>query len=103
MGWGAGDAEATYNALPHKGFDASRSDSGQGLSLGTLGEVVYDHNCIFDLANALWHRSDEIQSPLGKWPRADHGGQRFSRELWDVGKSLKLVAFLGKGLGVRVE
>ncbi|KAI5347948.1 hypothetical protein L3X38_000835 [Prunus dulcis] len=100
---GVGDAEATYNVLPHKRFDASRSDSGQGLGLSPLGEVVYSHNRIFDLALALWHGSNEIQSPLGKWPRADHGSQRFSRELWDVGKSLTLVAFLCEGLGVSME
>ena len=100
---GVGDAEATYNVLPHERFDASRGDSGQGLGFSPLGEVVYGHNCIFDLALALWHRSNEIQSPLGKWPRADHGGQWFSRELWDAGKSLTLVAFLGEGLGISVE
>ncbi|KAI5313597.1 hypothetical protein L3X38_042773 [Prunus dulcis] len=72
---GVGDAEATYNTLPHKGFDASRSDGGQGLGLSPLGEVVYSHSCIFDLALALWHRPNKVQSPLGKWPRTDHGSQ----------------------------
>ncbi|KAI5323173.1 hypothetical protein L3X38_032245 [Prunus dulcis] len=57
---GVGDAEATYNTLPHKGFDASRSDGGQGLGLSPLGEVVYSYDCIFDLALALGHRPNEI-------------------------------------------
>ncbi|KAI5335040.1 hypothetical protein L3X38_025173 [Prunus dulcis] len=82
-----GDAKATYNILPDECFDASCGDGCQGFSFSPLGEVVYNSNCVLYLAFALMHRSDKVQSPLGKWPRTDHGSQWFT-ELRDVGKSL---------------
>ncbi|KAI5334813.1 hypothetical protein L3X38_024946 [Prunus dulcis] len=47
--------------------------------------------------------TSEVCLPSAREKAADHGSQRFSRELWNVGKLLTLVAFLGEGLGVSVE
>ncbi|KAI5344176.1 hypothetical protein L3X38_012053 [Prunus dulcis] len=48
------------------------------------------------------HRSNEVQSPLGKRPRTDHGCQWFNWES-NTGKSLTLIVLLGEGLGISVR
>ncbi|KAI5338509.1 hypothetical protein L3X38_017780 [Prunus dulcis] len=74
-----------------------------GFGLSSLGEVVHGDNCVLYLAFAFRHRSDEVQSPLGKWLRTDLGSQWFIQELWDVGKPLAFIALLGKCLGISVK
>lgn len=47
--------------------------------------------------------SYEVEFSLSKWPWADHQCQWFVRELWDGGKPLTFVTFLGEGLGIGVD
>ncbi|CAL8152800.1 unnamed protein product [Prunus armeniaca] len=72
-------------------------------SFSPFGEVVHNYNCILDLAFALRHRSNDVKSSLGEWPRTDHGCQWFNWKLWDVSKPLTLVALLGEGLGINMK
>ncbi|CAL2255725.1 unnamed protein product [Prunus armeniaca] len=98
MGWG-GEAK-TYletNVSMRAAVMVAKS------SFTPFGEVVHNYNCILDLALALRHRSNEVKSSLGEWPRTDHDCQWFSWKLWDVGKPLTLVALLGEGLGISMK
>lgn len=68
---GVGDAKPTDDVFPYEIINFGCSDCGERLGFDPLGEVVYSNNYEFDLALSLWHVSDEVESPLYKWPRAN--------------------------------
>ncbi|KAM1006886.1 hypothetical protein ACFX2A_003604 [Malus domestica] len=74
-----GNANSAKDVLPYEAFYFCLSNGCQEFYFGLLCEVVNCNDCIADLALPYRHWADQIKSPLGQSPRADHRSERLGK------------------------
>ncbi|CAL2266291.1 unnamed protein product [Prunus armeniaca] len=84
-------------------FDLSCRYCCEGFGLSLFGKVIDGHDCEFKLTRALRHWADEVESPLGEWPRASHRTEWFGKGRWYGSETLTRIAPLHNLGGVSVE
>lgn len=90
------NAEPTNDVLPDEFSSVRLGDPGKGFSLDPLSEVVNGDNgksCAF---SSFLDWTNEVNAPLGEWPRASYYGEALRRLPLNIREALALVTFLDK-------
>ena len=89
--WGS---EACNNIFPNKFLGIHVPDVGQRFNLHPFGEIIGSNDYISLISCSFGERTDNIKTPLSKWPRAGEWVKDSSwlMDIW--GESLALIALL---------
>lgn len=94
-----GNAKHTDDVFLHEFLCVRFDYFGQWLSFDPFSKVVNCNISKTRAAPSLGHRSNEIDSSLGEWPRA-RNTQLLGRLSLNCGKMLALVTFFGELLDI---
>ena len=87
-------AKSADDVLPDKALDLQGGDGGKYLCLSPLGEVVDSYHYILCLSLAFRKRTNNVNTPLRKGPRAANMSHQLYWEMLYICEPLALIAFL---------
>ncbi|KAM2391576.1 hypothetical protein ACFX1X_035178 [Malus domestica] len=85
------NAKSTKDVIPYEVFYFCLNNGCQGFYFNPLYEVVNCSDCIADLTFPCKHWADQIKSPLGQGPRADHRSERLGKGVRNSCVALTLI------------